>query len=147
MALSAPARFQFGIGIASPLFAKEICDGIDNITGAATTFTGANTFSGANAFTGGVTISSAALTITDVNIILSATTGTMLGNANTQKLGLWGATPVVQPSGTGELLGLNGNAATAANATNMNSNGNVGSTAYTLNDLVKALKQAGVIKS
>lgn len=32
------------------------------------------------------------------NIVLDATTGTQIGTANTQKLGLWGTTPVVQPT-------------------------------------------------
>lgn len=64
------------------------------------------------------------------------------GNAN-QKLGAWGATPIVQPSGTGELVGMNGNAVTAAQAANMNANGNNGTKYYTLNDVVKALKAAG----
>lgn len=56
-------------------------------------------------------------------------------------------TPLAKIASTGELLGLNGNAATAANATNMNSNGNNGSTNYTFNDIVKALKGAGIIKA
>lgn len=35
-----------------------------------------------------------------VNITLGTTTGSKLGANSTQKLGFWGATPVVQPSGT-----------------------------------------------
>jgi hypothetical protein len=39
------------------------------------------------------------LTIADAtNIILNATTGTQIGTATTQKLGFYGATPVVQPT-------------------------------------------------
>lgn len=38
------------------------------------------------------------LTITDANIVLSATTGTKIGTATTQKLGFYNATPIVQPS-------------------------------------------------
>lgn len=86
------------------------------------------------------------LTIPDAgNIVLGTTTGTKIGTAASQLLGFWNATPVVQPASTGELLGLNGNAATAANATNMNSNGNLGSKAYTFNDVVKMLKTAGIL--
>jgi len=48
-----------------------------------------NTWSGAQTFT-------ADLTITDADIVLSTVTGTEIGTAATQKLGLWGATPVVQ---------------------------------------------------
>lgn len=40
----------------------------------------------------------AAQTLADVNIVLGTTTGTKLGTAATQKLGFWGATPVVQPT-------------------------------------------------
>jgi hypothetical protein len=58
---------------------------------------------------------------------------------------LFGATAVVQPASTGELIGLAGQADSTANATNMNSNGNLGTKAYSLNDLVKALKQLGIL--
>jgi len=57
------------------------------------------TFTGAKTFTGGVTIQTTALTITDVNVVLSATTGTKIGTATTQKLGFYNATPIVQPTG------------------------------------------------
>ena len=43
------------------------------------------------------------LTFADaVDIILNGTTGTVLATATTQKLGLWGATPVIQPAGAGQ---------------------------------------------
>ncbi len=71
---------------------------------------------------------------------------TVMSAAN-QPLGFWGATPVVQPAGTGELVGIVGNAATNINATNMTSNGNTGSTNYSFNDVVKALKKAGLMTS
>lgn len=35
------------------------------------------------------------------NVVLASTTGTKLGTASTQKLGFWGATPVVRPTVTG----------------------------------------------
>ena len=54
------------------------------------------TTSGAVQFTGGVTISTTNLTITDKDIVLSATTGTKIGTATTQKLGFFNATPVVR---------------------------------------------------
>lgn len=55
------------------------------------TTTAAQTVSGAKTFTAG-------LTLTDVNVALSTVTGTKIGTATTQKLGLWNATPVAQPS-------------------------------------------------
>jgi hypothetical protein len=47
------------------------------------------TFSGAKTFT-------ANLTITDVDIVLSATTGTKIGTATTQKLGFYNAVPIIR---------------------------------------------------
>lgn len=58
---------------------------------------GTQTISGARTFTGGVTLTTAGLTLTDVNVVLSATTGTKIGTATTQKLGFFNATPVAQP--------------------------------------------------
>ena len=43
------------------------------------------------------------VTLTDtVNLVLGTTTGTQLGTSAAQKLGLWGVTPVVQPSSANE---------------------------------------------
>lgn len=41
-------------------------------------------------------------TLTDVDLVLSATTGTKIGTAVGQKLGFWGVTPVVQPAGAAQ---------------------------------------------
>lgn len=65
---------------------------------------GTETATGAKTFTGGLTVSTTGLTITDVNVVLSATTGTKIGTATTQKLGFYNATPVVQPAGTVDVL-------------------------------------------
>ena len=54
------------------------------------------TTSGAVNFTGGVTIATVGLTITDVDIALSTSTGTKIGTATNQKLGFWNVTPVIQ---------------------------------------------------
>ncbi len=79
------------------------------------------------------------------NVALNTGNGSRVGTAANQKLGLWGATPIVQPAGTAELVGSVGNAATNANAVNMTSNGNTGSAAYSFNDVVKAMKKAGML--
>ena len=51
-------------------------------------------------------LDSTALTVTDaVNIVIGSTTGTKIGTATTQKLGLWNATPVVQPTGIVDVSG------------------------------------------
>lgn len=85
------------------------------------------------------------VTVSDsVNFLLNTTTGTKIGTGTTQKLGFWNATPIVQPSSTGETTGF-----TAGSGTGVNDDstftGNVGSTAYRLSDIVKHLKNAGLI--
>lgn len=59
-------------------------------------------------------------------------------------IGFFGATPVAQPSSTGEATGF-----TAGSGTGVNDDstftGNLGATAYTISDLVKHLKNLGLI--
>lgn len=87
------------------------------------------------------------LTIADAkNVILDATTGTKIGTATTQKLGFWNAAPVAQQSGTGETVGFTAGAGT--NVTDQSTfTGNVGSAAYRISDVVKALKNIGILAS
>jgi len=79
----------------------------------------------------------------NANFAFNTTNGTMLGTNTNQKIGAYGVTPVSQPVSTGELLGMNGNGATNANAVNWNSNGNFGATFHTFSDVVKCLKKEG----
>jgi hypothetical protein len=58
----------------------------------------AQTLSAAQTFTGGIVVTTAGVTITDVDIVLGTTTGTKIGTATSQKLGFYNATPIVQPS-------------------------------------------------
>ncbi len=81
----------------------------------------------------------------NANFATNATTGSMFATNNSQKVGFWGATPIIQPSGTGEVVGMVGNASNVICATNMTSNGNVGTKAYSMNDIVKALKNEGLL--
>ena len=81
----------------------------------------------------------------DITCVDLTTTGnTSLGDAATDTIGLFGTTPVVQPSGTGETVGF-----TQGTGNNINEvstfTGNIGTTAYTVNDVVKALKQLGAL--
>jgi len=78
------------------------------------------------------------------NIIVNATTGTQIATAASQKLGVYGVTPVIQPAGTGETVGFVAGAGTAV-LDDSTFTGNVGSTAYNLNDTIKALKQFGLM--
>ena len=59
---------------------------------------GASTIGGLKTFTGGLSVDTTNVTLTDVNLVLSTTTGTIIGTSPVQKLGLWGATPVEQPA-------------------------------------------------
>lgn len=105
-------------------------------------------FTNASIGTASITNASIATRLTfadNASIATNASNGTRIGTATTQKIGLWNATPIVQPSSTGELIGTLGMADTTDNATNMNSNGNSGTKRYTFNDLVKHLKAAGIL--
>jgi len=73
-----------------------------------------------------------------INMVLGTTTGTKIGTATTQKLGLWNATPVIQPT----------TAVTAATFA-ANTSGIVNDTAtfdgYTIGQIVKALRNIGAL--
>jgi hypothetical protein len=60
------------------------------------------------------------------------------------KIGLFGNTPVVKPATTGETTGFSAGSGTAVND-DSTFTGNVGSTAYRISDVVKALKQVGLL--
>jgi hypothetical protein len=102
------------------------------------------TTSGAVSLTGGLTVSTAGITVTDVDIALGTTTGTKIGTSTSQKLSFYNKTPVVQPSSTGETAGFTGGSSTACRV-DSTFTGNTGSTAYTLSDVVKHLKNLGLI--
>ena len=80
----------------------------------------------------------------DHDLIIGTSTGTKIGTAATQKIGFFNATPVVQQSGVNEGTGF---AAVGGTGVNDQSTftGNVGSTAYRINDIVKALKNLGIL--
>lgn len=92
-------------------------------------------------------MTSSSVTLADpYDIVLGTVTGTKIGTATTQKLGFYNATPVVQPSTTGETAGFTANTGTAVNDASTFT-GNVGTTAYRLSDVVKHLKNLGLIAS
>jgi hypothetical protein len=78
------------------------------------------------------------LSITDVDFVLGTTTGTKIGTSTSQKIGLWNATPIVQPT----------TAVTAATFV-ANTSGIVDDTAtfdgYTIGQVVKALRNIGIL--
>lgn len=74
------------------------------------------------------------------------TTGTKIGQGTSEKLSFWGQTPIARPSSTGETTGFTAGAGSAVDSA-ATFTGNVGATAYTLNDIVKHLKNIGLIAS
>ena len=81
----------------------------------------------------------------DHDLIIGTSTGTKIGTAATQKIGFFNAAPVVQQNTTGTTTGFaEGSGGTAAKSVSTFTGG-VGSTTYTVGDIVKALKQLGLL--
>jgi hypothetical protein len=92
-----------------------------------------------------VSLSGGGLTLSDAkDFVFNATTGTKLGTATGQKIALWNATPIIQPSSVGETTGWTSGGGSAATSTDTYT-GNSGTKAYTVNDVVKHLKAAGIL--
>jgi hypothetical protein len=89
----------------------------------------------------------AGLTIADAgNVVLATGTGTKIGTATGQKLGFYNAAPVIQQATTGTTTGFTAGSGTAAKD-DSTFTGNVGSAAYTIGDIVRALKNLGLMAS
>lgn len=79
-----------------------------------------------------------AVTLSDVNLVLGTTTGTKIGTATTQKIGLWNATPIVQPTTAGASATRVGGGGAALTDTDTFDG-------YTLAQVVKALRNVGLL--
>jgi hypothetical protein len=78
------------------------------------------------------------------NMQFNTSTGTKFGTGTNQKCSFHNAAPVVQHSTTGESVGFTAGAGTTV--THLSTfTGNVGSTAYTMADVVKCLKNKGLM--
>ena len=89
----------------------------------------------------------AGLTIADAgNIVLATGTGTKIGTATSQKLGFYNAAPVAQYSTVGTTTGFTAGLGLAVLA-DSTFTGDSGATAYTVGDVVRALKTLGLLAS
>lgn len=79
-----------------------------------------------------------------VNLSLGTISGTKIGTATNQKLAFFNAAPVVQPATTGTTLGFTAGAGTTV-VSGSTFTGNTGTAAYTIGDIVLALKQLGLL--
>ena len=112
---------------------NEIVIGCDAIGGGSNTVTLGNT-STANTFIGGnLRLADAA------SIVIGTTTGTKIGTAASQKLSLWGKTPIVQPATGGSSATVASPGAGSVIKTDDTFDG------YTLAQVVKALRNIGVL--
>ena len=98
-----------------------------------------------NATTGAVTTNATFGASTTV-VNLTATGNVALGDAATDTLGVYGKTPVAQPSSTGQTAGFTAGAGTAV-LSDSTFTGGTGTKAYTIGDIVKHLKAVGIIAS
>lgn len=78
------------------------------------------------------------------NITLGYNLGTQLGTASTQKLGFYGKTPIIRPSSSGTTLDMTTVGGTAVTESN-GFGGGLGGTYYTIGDIVKHLKNIGLL--
>lgn len=79
------------------------------------------------------------------NLVFGTTTGTKLAQNASQKMGFWGATPVAQPSSPTGLSGITTAGSTNGWFRNTSTAAGLGTTAYTVADIVFALKTIGIL--
>jgi hypothetical protein len=92
---------------------------------------------------GSVTLTGA-VAMNATTLATDTTTGLKIATATNQRLGFYNSTPVVQPNTTGTTTGFTAGAGSAVDSA-ATFTGNTGSTAYTIGDIVKALKTLGLL--
>lgn len=78
------------------------------------------------------------------DLVLGTGTGSKIGTATSQKLSFFNSTPIVQPATAGEATGFGLGVGTPVTH-NSTFTGNTGAAAYTIADVVKALKLLGLM--
>lgn len=78
------------------------------------------------------------------DLVFGTTTGTKIGTGATQKLGFYGATPVVQYATEGTVTGFTAGGGTAVKDDSVFT-GDFGTRAYTIGDIVLCLKTCGLM--
>lgn len=81
-----------------------------------------------------------------LDLTVGTSSGTRIGTAANQKLGFWGATAVSQFSTTGTTTGFTGGSGTAVKD-DSTFTGGISGNAYTIGDLVAALKTCGIMQT
>ena len=71
--------------------------------------------------------------------------GSVFGQSSSDKISFFGATPVTQPNTTGETTGFTANTSANVVCNESTFTGNIGTSAYTISDIVKALKDIGAL--
>lgn len=82
--------------------------------------------------------------VTTGNDYLGGGTPIRIGTSTTDLVGLYGVTPVAQQAGSGNTHTVAAGAVTSV-FTNTTFDGSVGTTAYTVGDIVLALKNLGIL--
>jgi hypothetical protein len=98
-----------------------------------------------NSTTGTVTTTSTLGPATAISS-LTVTGNAAFGDAATDTFGVYGKTPVAQPSSTGQTSGFTAGAGTAV-LSDSTFTGGTGTKAYTIGDIVRHLKAVGIIAS
>ncbi len=95
---------------------------------------------------GSLTISNGNIDMGDDNNIKTSdsSTGTMIALSASEKLSFHGVTPGTQHSSTGETNGVSGGSGATIHPDTTFS-GNVGNSAYTISDVIKCLKNKGLL--
>lgn len=140
------AKFDVGIGFMGNTSGAVTNASIRDDGNAASCIILNGTHSGYGIDFNGGTFTSGAIRLGNSNVVLGSSAGVQFGTATTQKLAFYGSTPLAQASSTGTSTGFTAGGGTTVTDSSTFT-GAVGSTAYRISDIVKHLKNLGLIAS